>query len=93
MIEKYLIQTNFKDFEDFKANYELIVPEDFNFAYDVVDGWAATNPDKRALLWTNDKGESRTYTFGELKEISDRVAGYFWSIGIRKGDKIGRAHV
>ncbi len=88
MIEKYLKQINFKDFEDFKANYELIVPEDFNFAYDVVDGWAATHPDKRALLWTNDKGESRTYTFGELKEISDRVAGYFWSIGIRKGDMV-----
>ena len=88
MIEKYLKQINFKDFEDFKANYKLIVPEDFNFAYDVVDGWAATNPDKRALLWTNDKGESRTYTFGELKEISDRVAGYFWSIGIRKGDMV-----
>lgn len=88
MIEKYLKQINFKDFEDFKANYELIVPEDFNFAYDVVDGWAATHPDKRALLWTNDKGECRTYTFGELKEISDRVAGYFWSIGIRKGDMV-----
>ncbi len=88
MIEKYLKQVEFKDFEDFKTNYELIVPEDFNFAYDVVDGWAATDPDKRALLWTNDRGESRTYTFGELKEISDRVAGYFWSIGIRKGDMV-----
>ena len=88
MIEKYLKQTKFEDFEDFKANYELIVPEDFNFAYDIVDGWAATDPDKRALLWTNDKGESRSYTFGELKEISDRVAGFFTSIGICKGDMV-----
>lgn len=88
MIEKFLKQTNFKDFEDFKTNYELIVPDDFNFAYDVVDGWAATNPDKRALLWTNDKGESRSFTFGELKEISDRTAGFFSSIGIRKGDMV-----
>jgi len=88
MIERYIKQTEFRDFEDFKVNYELIVPEDFNFAYDVVDGWAAINPDKRALLWTNDKGESRTYTFGEMKEISDRTAGYFSSIGIRKGDMV-----
>jgi acetyl-CoA synthetase len=88
MIEKYLKQTEFKDFEDFKANYELIVPKNFNFAYDIVDGWAAINPGKRALLWTNDKGECRSYTFGEIKEISDRTAGYFASLGIRKGDMV-----
>ncbi|WP_297093347.1 AMP-binding protein [uncultured Draconibacterium sp.] len=88
MIEKYLKQTAFTDFEDFKANYELIIPEDFNFAYDVVDGWAEKEPNKRALLWTNDKGESRTYTFGELKEITDRTAGYFSSLGIGKGDMV-----
>ncbi|QGY46725.1 AMP-binding protein [Maribellus comscasis] len=88
MIEKYLKQKAFKDFEDFKANYELVIPEDFNFAYDVVDGWAATNPHKRALLWTNDQGQCRTYTFGELKEITDRSAGYFSSLGIKKGDMV-----
>jgi acetyl-CoA synthetase len=88
MIEKYLKQTKFTDFEDFKKNYELIVPQDFNFAYDVVDEWARTNPDKRALLWTNDQGASRTYTFGEIKEISDRTAGYFSSLGIVKGDMV-----
>ncbi len=88
MIEKYLKQTTFKDFEDFKANYELAIPEDFNFAYDVVDGWAKESPNKRALLWTNDQGESRTYTFGELKEITDRTAGYLSSLGIQKGDMV-----
>ena len=88
MIEKYLKQTEFKDFEDFRNNYELIVPENFNFAYDIVDGWAALDPDKRALLWTNDKGDSHSYTFGELKEITDRVAGYFSSLGICKGDMV-----
>ncbi len=88
MIEKYLKQTAFRDFEDFKANYELIVPKNFNFAYDIVDGWAEINPDKRALLWTNDKGDSRSYTFSDIKEISDRTAGYFFSLGIRKGDMV-----
>ncbi len=88
MIEKYLKQTKFRDFEDFKVNYELIVPEDFNFAYDVVDSWATINPGKQALLWTNDKGECRSYTFGEIKEISDRTAAYFSSVGIQKGDMV-----
>jgi len=88
MIEKYLKQTTFADYEDFKANYELIVPEDFNFAYDVVDGWAESEPNKRALLWTNDKGEVREYNFAELKKLTDQTASYFQSLGIKKGDMV-----
>jgi acetyl-CoA synthetase len=86
MLEKYLQQTEFADFEDFKANYKLIVPDNFNFGYDVVDAWAAKAPDKRALLWTNDQGECREFTFGELKKYTDQTASYFQSIGIGKGD-------
>ncbi len=86
MIEKYLQQTEFKDFEDFKANYKLIVPDNFNFGYDVVDAWAAKEPDKRALLWTNDQGECREFTFGEIKKYTDQTASYFQSLGIKKGD-------
>lgn len=88
MIEKYLKQTQFTDFEDYKANFEVIVPEYFNFAYDVVDEWAATHPEKRALLWTNDEGACRTFTFGELKTLSDQAASYFQSLGIKRGDMV-----
>jgi len=76
MLERYLSQTSFDSFEDFKANFHINVPENFNFAYDVVDEWAKSNPDKKALLWTNDKGEERQYTFKELKEYSDKTASY-----------------
>jgi len=86
MIEKYLQQTEFKDFEDFKANYKLIVPEHFNFGYDVVDVWAKKEPNKKALLWTNDKGECHEFTFAEMKERTDQTASYFQSLGIGKGD-------
>jgi len=88
MIEKYLKQTKFSSQEDFMANYEPIVPEDFNFAYDVVDGWAATEPNKKALLWTNDKGEVREYTFADMKRVTDQTASYFQSLGIKKGDMV-----
>ncbi len=86
MLEKYLQQTEFTDFEDFKANYKLLVPENFNFGYDVVDAWAAKEPNKKALLWTNDQGECREFTFGEIKKYTDQTASYFQSIGIKKGD-------
>lgn len=86
MIEKFLKQTIFNDFEDFKSNYQLKVPENFNFGYDIVDEWAVKEPNKRALLWTNDRGECREFTFAELKYFSDQTASYFQSLGIKKGD-------
>lgn len=88
MIEKYLKKTSFTDFEDYKANFEIIIPESFNFAYDVVDDWAAKQPDKLALLWTNDEGESRKYSFSEIKYYSDRAASFFQSLGIGRGDMV-----
>lgn len=54
----------------------------------MVDEWARTNPDKPALLWTNDKGEVRQFTFGDLKRESDKTAYFFKSLGISKGDKV-----
>ncbi len=88
MLERYLSQTSFDSFEDFKANFHINIPENFNFAYDVVDEWAKSNPDKKALLWTNDQGEERQYTFKELKEYSDKTASYFQSLGIGHGDMV-----
>lgn len=86
MLEKYLRQTEFTNFEDFTANYHLLVPDHFNFGYDIVDAWAAKSPDKRALLWTNDQGECREFTFAAMKQYSDQTAAYFQSLGIKKGD-------
>ncbi|KAA6307350.1 Acetyl-coenzyme A synthetase, partial [termite gut metagenome] len=88
MLHKFLKQTTFISQEDFKENFHIIVPDNFNFAYDIVDEWAAKQPDKRALLWTNDKGEYRQFTFAELKKYSDMTASYFQSLGVGHGDMV-----
>lgn len=88
MLNHYLKQTIFTSQEDFIRNLEIRVPEQFNFAYDVVDGWAAQEPDKPALLWTNDKGEHRQYTFADMKRYSDQTASYFQQLGIGRGDMV-----
>ena len=88
MLERFLKQTSFKDLDDFKKNYKVIVPENFNFGYDVVDAWAAEQPNKLAMLWTNDKGREERFTFAKMKEMTDRTASYFQSLGIEKGDRV-----
>ena len=88
MLERFLEQTHFTSQEDFIKNFKIKVPENFNFGYDVVDAWAAEQPDKKALLWTNDKGEHIQFTFADLKKYTDMTASYFQSIGIGKGDRV-----
>lgn len=88
MIEKFLKQTVFSSQEDYKKNLHILVPENFNFAYDVVDVYAAEQPEKKALLWTNDHGEERQFTFAEMKRETDRTAAYFQTLGIGKGDPV-----
>ncbi len=88
MFEQYLKKSEFSSLEDFKQNFEILVPDNFNFAYDVVDRYAETNPFKRAICWVNDKGESHDFSFLELKEASDATASFFQSLGISRGDKV-----
>ena len=88
MIEHFLKQASFSSMEDFEQNFKLIVPERFNFAYDVMDRWAEEQPDKLALLWTNDKGEERHYSFADMKRMSDNIVSYLTGIGIKKDDMV-----
>ena len=88
MVERFLKQTSFKSVEDYNKNLEFIIPENFNFAYDVMDAWAEEAPEKLALLWTNDQGEEIRATYAQLKEQSDQAAAYLQTLGIGKGDPV-----
>ena len=88
MIERFLKQTSFTSVEDYNKNLEFIIPENFNFAYDVMDAWAEEKPDGLALLWTNDQGKEIRATFAQLKEQSDQAASYLQSLGIGKNDPV-----
>ena len=88
MIERFLKQTSFSSIEDYNKNLEFVIPENFNFAYDVMDEWAKEKPEALAMLWTSDKGEERRFTFKDIKVQTDRTAAYFQSLGIGKGDPV-----
>ena len=87
-MEKFLSRTVFTSQEDYIRNFRIRVPADFNFAYDVVDAYAAEEPDKKALLWTDDRGGEIQFTFADMKRETDRTASYFQSLGIGRGDMV-----
>jgi len=88
LYKKYLEKPEFDSLEDFLTNFKIKVPDNFNFAYDVVDEYARIEPEKIALVWTNDQGEEAVFTYADLKEKSDATASFFQQLGIGHGDKV-----
>jgi len=88
ILKKYCPRIEFDSYEDFYANFQINVPADFNFAYDVVDEWAELEPDKVALLWCDDNDDEKTLTFLEISALSKRFASALGSLGIGKGDVV-----
>ncbi|MCF0261634.1 MAG: AMP-binding protein, partial [Sphaerochaetaceae bacterium] len=62
--------------------------ESFNFGFDVVDAIADKYPEKLAMIHLDPNKVERRYTFMDIKKESARVANYFLSLGIKKGDKV-----
>lgn len=87
LFEKY-VRKDYEDYEDFYKNYEVNIPENFNFAYDCIDELAKKSPDKLAMRWTNVAGQKRDFTFADMKYYSDKTANYLKSLGIGKGDAV-----
>ena len=86
LVNRFLERTEYADYEDFRKNGKLKVPEKFNFAYDVIDEYARLTPEKKAILWCNDKGEEKTITFKELSVMANQAANVLKSRGLKKGD-------
>lgn len=79
---------DFTSLEDAQQNLRIDYPDNFNFAYDVMDVIASRTPDKRALVWVSNEDEERIFTFGDLKKESDRAANFLRAQGIGKGDRV-----
>ena len=88
MLERYLERTDFTSYEDFIANYKLTYPDGFNFGFDIVDGWAEREPEKRALVWCDDDDNEKTLTFSDISRLSNKAVHFMKSIGIKKGSRI-----
>lgn len=64
--EQFLDQTKFGSYEDYLKNFHVNVPENFNYAFDVLDKIAETEPDRVALVWEHVDGREKTLTFGDI---------------------------
>lgn len=66
----------------------LTYPDDFNFAYDVVDAIGNQTPEKTALVWCNAENEEHIFTFRDVMEQSNRMANVFREAGLKQGNRV-----
>lgn len=88
MLEKYVSKLDFNSYEDFYENFQINVPDNFNYAFDVVDEIALETPGRRAMVWCDDSGREAVFTFSQIKYYSDKAANFFRGHGIKKGDPV-----
>ncbi|NCD26562.1 MAG: acyl-CoA synthetase [Deltaproteobacteria bacterium] len=75
-------------YEEFQAAFALNIPANYNFAFDMVDATAATEPDRLAMVHVDDAGVRREYTFAYFSEESSRLANALRALGLGRGDKV-----
>jgi acetyl-CoA synthetase len=75
----------YADYKDFCQRFTPECPEDFNFAFDVLDG---KNPDDLALIHVDDDFNRRDFNFGFFQESSSRLANALAAKGMKKGDRV-----
>ena len=88
--ERFIGRTreSFASYSDMMQNYRVTHSADFNFAYDVLDVLGQEHPDKLAMVWTDDAGGEKLFTFADMVRYSNKTANYFKSLGIKKGDLV-----
>ncbi len=83
-----IIRPGQKDFEQIRKNFKWNIPKYYNMAYEVCDRHRNLSH-RPAMYCENSAGEARTYTFGDCRKLSNRLANGLAQMGIAKGDRVG----
>ena len=75
-----------KSYEEIRQAFRWEVPEQYNLGIDVCDKHPAN---KRALIYEDEAGNVTTYTFGQLRKLSNRFANVLQALGLERGERVG----
>lgn len=84
----FTLETPSRDYAERLRNFHIAAPEYFNFATDVVDAWAERDRNKLAMIWADQHGNERKFTFYEMRRLSIQAANMLVKYGIAKGDRV-----
>ena len=79
---------NIGNYDETYASFHIDVPKHYNFAFDVIDAWAKRDRNHLAMIWVNQAGEEKKFTFWDLMIHSNEAANILMKFGIQKGDRV-----
>ncbi len=82
-----LIDPSATDFEAVRDQFQWSIPARLNVAHQVCERHQG-QADRVAVYYENAAGERSSYRFGELKQLSDRLANALRAAGIERGDRV-----
>ncbi|MDQ0176824.1 acyl-CoA synthetase MbcS [Bacillus chungangensis] len=65
---------------------DLLAPEQYNIMEEIEK--YANDPQKKALIWENDKGDTQEITYAQLIRHANQIANVLMQMGLKKGDTI-----
>ena len=88
LIDYDLVSRTFQ-WEDLYKELDWLPDGGLNMAYECIDRHVkGSRRDKVAMIWVSKNGEEERYTFGQLKEQTDRFANVLRGLGVQKGDRV-----
>ena len=82
-----LIEPDQRNFDEIYASVRWEIPTHYNIAYEVCDKHRQRSNDI-ALFYENDRGDTKSFTFGQIKSLSDRFANALRALGVSRGDRV-----
>ncbi|HKJ58968.1 MAG TPA: acyl-CoA synthetase, partial [Halobacteriales archaeon] len=83
----HFYEREWADYRELAEEFEWEIPETFNIASYVCDRWA-DDGDRVAIFAESGDGDRRTYTFREVRDVTNRLANFLREEGIERGDRV-----
>jgi acetyl-CoA synthetase len=79
---------NIHDYDRLYREFRWPTLSHYNIGVDVCDRWAAREPDRLAILNVRADGTTEPFTFGWLRETSNRLANALVAHEVMRGDRV-----
>jgi acetyl-CoA synthetase len=77
-----------RDYDALYAAFRWNVPQRYNIGVDICDRWAAADPQRTAIIEVEPDGAVSIFTYGAMRDASNRLANVLRERGVRPGDRV-----